>query len=121
MESLKYTINYPGLQEKTFVVFFTRLSQFRKSILGAISKTSWEKYWPDYIGAPADIVAAQIFFEQKIRDSTQNPSVRIHVHFINTTDADTLDKFKAPVDEVIAYCKPDAVNKARLVAGEKAI
>jgi hypothetical protein len=117
IESFSFIANSPFYQEAALIVFFTRVSQFQERLSAKTSPVS--NHWPGYHGAPTDVLAAQNFFKTKIRNVPEDPKRKIYVHFINTTDANVLDKVKASMDDVVAQRKLDAVHEDTLVASEK--
>ena len=81
----------------SMILFFNKTDIFRKKI----KDSSIKHYFPDYMGADDDEVAATEFFRDRFRRLNRSESKHVYVHYSDATNTTLLRPLMDSVNQII--------------------
>lgn len=91
--------NSKYFERSALILFLNKIDLFREKL--ASGRSPIKRHFPDYMGAPNDLRAAQEYFANKFRNLVRNPAKEVYIHYTNATDTDLLKKTMASVQDMI--------------------
>lgn len=91
--------NSKYFEKSALILFLNKIDLFKEKVESGRAPIA--EHFPDYTGAPTDVVAGQEFFARKFKNLVRDPEKDAYIHFTNATDTNLLDKTMKSVQDMI--------------------
>jgi len=92
-------VNSTWFTRTAIILFLNKIDLFHSKVLSGLSPISAS--FPDYKGAPGDVIAGQEYFAKRFTSLIRNDKKETYIHYTNATDTDLLKKTMASVQDMI--------------------